>query len=62
MVVNGKNMNEIQVYNICGQQVISAKANSENVILDLGNFAAGVYMVKVIDNQGNAVVNKVVKR
>ncbi|MCQ2309745.1 MAG: T9SS type A sorting domain-containing protein [Bacteroidales bacterium] len=62
IVVNGKNMNEIQVYNICGQQVISAKANSENVILDLGNFAAGVYMVKVIDNQGNAVVNKVIKR
>lgn len=62
IVVNGKNMNEVQVYNICGQQIISAKANSENVILDLGNFAAGVYMVKVIDNQGNAVVNKVVKR
>lgn len=62
IVVNGKDINEVQVYNICGQEIISAKANSENVTLDLSAFSAGIYMVKIIDNQGNAVVNKVVKR
>jgi len=62
IVVNGSNINEVQVYNICGQHIISMKANSENVSIDLSNYAAGIYMVKVIDNQGNAVVNKVVKR
>jgi len=62
IVVNGKNINEVQVYNVCGQQVVSVKANSENVSINLSSFAAGIYMVKVVDNQGNESVNKVVKR
>lgn len=60
--VKGQNINVVKVYNICGQEMISVKANSDNVRIDLGNLNSGVYMLEVIDNQGNSVVNKVVKR
>lgn len=60
--VKGQNINVVNVYNICGQEMISVKANSDNVILDLSGFNTGIYMLEIIDNQGNSVVNKVVKR
>lgn len=60
--VKGHDINVVNVYNICGQEMISVKVNSDNVILDLNSFASGIYMLEIIDNQGNSVVNKVVKR
>lgn len=60
--VKGQNINMVKVYNICGQEMVSVKADSDNMNIDLGSFTSGVYMVEIIDNQGNSVVNKVVKR
>lgn len=60
--VKGQDINVVNVYNICGQEMISVKANSDNVILDLSGFNTGIYMLEIIDNHGNSVVNKVVKR
>lgn len=60
--VKGQNINVVKVYNVCGQEMVSVKANSDNVRIDLNGFNTGVYMLEIIDNQGNSVVNKVVKR
>jgi len=60
--VKGQNINLVKVYNICGQEMLSVKANSDNMNINLGSLTSGIYMVEIIDNQGNSVVNKVVKR
>lgn len=61
IVVKGENINEVEVYNLCGQKVLSVKGE-QNVNVDLSSFVSGVYMVKVVDNNGEVTVNKVVKK
>ena len=61
IVVKGNNINEVEVYNLCGQKVLSVNG-SQNVNVDMSSLTSGVYMVKVVDNNGNETVNKVVKR
>lgn len=60
--ISGQNINEVEVYNLCGQKVMSINANANNVNVNMTGFAAGIYMVKITDNNGNTTVNKVVKR
>ena len=62
ITVCGNNISMVEIYNICGQKVMSVEANSSNVNVNLSEFSTGVYMVKVVDNNGNATVNKVVKK
>jgi hypothetical protein len=59
--VSGANINMVEVYNLCGQKVASVNG-SQNVNIDMSVLESGVYMVKVIENNGNSTVNKVVKR
>ena len=61
IMVSGANINQVEVYNLCGQKVLSVNG-SQNVNVDMSNLTSGVYMVKVIDNNGKETVNKVVKR
>lgn len=62
ITICGDEINMVEVYNICGQKVMSVKANSNNVNVNMSELTTGVYMVKIIDNNGNSTVNKVVKR
>ena len=62
IVVKGENLNMVEVYNLCGQKVLSVEANSNDVNVNISNLTSGVYMVRIVDNNGNATVNKVVKR
>ena len=61
IMVSGNNINKVEVYNLCGQKVLTVNG-SQNVNVDMSTLTSGVYMVKVVDNNGNATVNKVVKR
>ena len=61
ITVSGSEINMVEVYNLCGQKVQSVNG-SQNVNVDMSALATGVYMVKVIDNNGNSTVNKVVKK
>ena len=61
IVVKGSNINEVEVYNLCGQKVLTVNG-SQNVNVNMSSLTSGVYMVKIVDNNGNATVNKVVKR
>ena len=62
ITVYGENINMVEVYNLCGQKVMSIETNSNNVNVNMSALTTGIYMVKVVDNNGNATVNKVVKR
>lgn len=61
IMVSGTNINMVEVYNLCGQKVVSVNG-AQNVNVDMSALESGVYMVKVIENNGNSTVNKVVKR
>ena len=61
IVVKGNNINEVEVYNLCGQKLMSV-IGSQNVNVNMNSLTSGVYMVKVIDNNGNATINKIVKK
>lgn len=52
---------EIQVFDIYGQLIEVMHGNSENLRVDLSNYATGVYLIKLVDN-GNVIgVQKVVR-
>lgn len=61
IVVKGENISLVEVYNLCGQKVLSVNG-SDNVNVNMSSLLSGVYMVKVIDVNGNSTVNKVIKR
>ena len=61
IVVKGNNINEVEVYNLCGQKLMSVNG-SQNVNVNMSSLKSGVYMVKIIDNNGNATINKIVKK
>lgn len=61
IVVRGGNINTVEVYNLCGQKVASVNG-SQNVNVNMSALESGVYMVKVIEVNGNSTVNKVVKK
>lgn len=62
ITVSGENISLVEVYNICGQKVISLETKTSSVNVNMSELTAGVYMVKIVDNNGNATVNKIVKR
>ena len=61
ITVSGANINMVEVYNLCGQKVLTVNG-SQNVNVDMSSLNSGVYMVKVIEVNGNSTVNKVVKK
>ena len=62
IMISGSNINLVEVYNICGQKVMSVEANSNNVNVNMSELTTGVYMVKIVDSNSNATVKKVVKK
>ena len=62
IVVSGNDIDMVEVYNLCGQMVLSVEAHSNGVNVNMSSLTSGVYMVRIVDNNGNATVNKVIKR
>ena len=62
ITICGEEINMVEVYNLCGQKVMTIEANSSNVNVNMSTLTTGVYMVKIVDGNGNATVNKVVKK
>ena len=62
ITICGDEINMVEVYNICGQKVMTIEANSSNVNVNMSALTTGVYMVKITDKNGNETVNKVVKK
>ncbi len=51
------NVNTLEVYNVLGENVYSAKVNAENTQIDLSNKASGVYMYRLINEAGAQISN-----
>ncbi len=61
-LTNLNNVRRIQISNIVGQamRVVDNPAATETI--NVSNYAAGVYMVTLFDNNGNVVTHRMVKR
>ncbi|MDP5101352.1 MAG: choice-of-anchor J domain-containing protein [Nonlabens sp.] len=59
-VVGNDIIDSVQVRNLLGQVIFSAKGNSVDVQLDLSGYPTGVYLLEVISNSKSSVV-KVIK-
>ena len=69
-LVNGNNelilsaftaMDNIEIHNIIGQQVISQKLNNINEIIDISSLITGVY-IAIVNIEGQSKSFKIVKK
>ena len=61
VTITGKGLRHAEVVNMLGQRVATATGQGETLQADLGGLPAGVYFVRVTDNEGRRCVRKVVK-
>lgn len=59
VTLDGEGINHIRIVNIQGQTVYNAKAEGEQVRIDLSNLAKGIYMLH-IDTENGQVVKQIV--
>ena len=59
VTLDGAGIDHIRIVNLYGQTVYSAKAEGEQIRLDLTNFAKGIYMMH-IDTENGQVVKQIV--
>ena len=48
-------MTQISIYNAMGQMVYNQNVNADEMVIDMSQFEAGVYMVNIITENGSAV-------
>jgi len=53
--IEGESLQEVKVYNLVGQLIYSAMCSGDSTVINLGNVENGLYMVKVITANGEAV-------
>ena len=58
LFVDGENISIVEVYNSLGQNVLAVEG-SENTSVNVASFENGVYMVRVITNDGDVTTKKV---
>lgn len=58
LYVDGEGVGAVEVYNSLGQKVITVEG-TENTVVDVTSFENGVYVVRVITNEGNVSTKKV---
>lgn len=61
VTVTGKALKAAEVLNTLGQQVATAQGKGETLQIDIANLPAGVYFVRITDEEGRKCVRKVVK-
>lgn len=53
LTINGKNLNEIKIFDMAGKQVMSGKASSlDNLNIDVSSLSTGIYLLNVMDDSG----------
>lgn len=61
VTLTGKGLKTAEVLNTLGQQVATAQGQGESMQVDIANLPAGVYFVRITDEEGHKCVRKVVK-
>ena len=57
--IEGENIKQVNVYNTVGQLVKSVSCNDNTVKVNVGDLQNGMYIVNVIDNNGDMMSKKV---
>lgn len=58
MTVKAENISSVVIYNSIGQKVFEQKLDSNEAVINMGDFMSGIYMVRVVAN-GNEITKKV---
>jgi hypothetical protein len=61
VTITGKDLRQVEVFNMIGQRVATAQGKGETLQVDIAELPAGVYFVRVTDTEGRKCVSKVVK-
>ena len=61
VTVTGKNLQQIEVVNLLGQRVTMVQGQGETLQIDIADLPAGVYFVRITDEEGRKCVKKVMK-
>lgn len=59
---NNEKIKLVQIYNIRGQEVKSIPVQKSNKNISVADLNSGVYILKVIDNNGASAIQKIVKK
>ncbi len=60
VVVEGENINCVAIYNSVGQLVNVVRTNNTSNEINMSQYGAGVYFLNIVNNEGNASVQRVV--
>ena len=58
LTVKAENLNSVVVYNSLGQRVFAQDVEANETTINMSDFEAGIYMVRIVAN-GNEVTRKV---
>ena len=53
--ITAENMRRITINNVLGQIVYDQNVNSDNEIINMSQYEAGIYMVRIVTDNGIAV-------
>ena len=59
LTVKGENMKQVVIYNSVGQMVETINAESDEVRVNVSAYNNGMYLINVIDNNGEMTTTKV---
>ena len=62
VTITGVDLQEVSLYNVVGQMVMSRNAEGDTMSLDLKALPSGLYFVHVVDCSGNCSVRKLLKQ
>lgn len=62
VTITGKNLRQVEVINMLGQQVLSVQDEGNELRIDMTALPVGVYFVAITDKEGRKCVRKVVKK
>ena len=61
IVVDGDDIQEVEIYDMMGRKVISSEMQSSSVI-EIDNLSSGIYMIRSIDVNNNVSTKKFIKK
>ena len=62
VVNSSKDIQSVEVFDIAGSLVYSARGCDDKTIINTSDWKSGVYLVRILDKAGNLCNRKVVKR
>lgn len=59
--IEGDNIQSVEIYNVMGSKILSQNMTSSNIV-NVADLPHGFYLVRILDNDDNVIVRKIVKK